>query len=85
MHWLAERQATLRLRIHRGELVDRWHLTSAAMRLGHRHRDLILNAPVRWSAQLAAEHGLEARALLRELDRIMHAELTAHAAVARAR
>jgi hypothetical protein len=85
LHWLAERQATLRLRIRRGELVERRRLTHAAMLLGHRHRDLILNAPVRWGAQLAAEHELDARALLRELDHILHAELAAHAAAVRMR
>jgi hypothetical protein len=84
LHWLAERQATLRLRIRRGELVERRRMINAAMLLGHRHRDLIQAAPVRWGAQLAAQHGLEARALLGALDRILHAELTAHAAATRA-
>jgi hypothetical protein len=84
LHWLAERQATLRLRVRRGELVERHRLTHAAMMLGHRHRDLILNAPVRYGVLLAAEHELDARLLLRALDRIMHEELAAHAAAARA-
>jgi hypothetical protein len=36
-----------------------------------------------YRAQLAAEHGLDARALLHELDRILHPQLAAHAAADR--
>ena len=83
LHRLAERRSQLQLRIERRELVSRFRVADAAVTLGHRQRDLLLLAPVRYAAILAGDFRVSGSGLLAALNDIIHAECSAIAAEAR--
>jgi hypothetical protein len=84
VHEAETQLAYLKLRMKTGELIDRHKLAAATAAMGHRHRDLLLNLPVRHAQQLAAEYGIPGRALLSALERLLYQELGEMAAAARA-
>jgi hypothetical protein len=75
--------ARLKLRVQMGELIDRHKLMLAMSAMGHRHRDLLQSLPIRHAPIIAAERGLNARALLVTMDKLIHRELSEIAALAR--
>jgi hypothetical protein len=77
--------AYIKLRLRTGELVDRAKAVQAMAAMGHRHRDLLLNLPVRHANILAAECGVNGRALLATLEQLILTELREIAAAARER
>ena len=83
LHRLAERRSQLKLRIERRELVSRFRVADAAVTLGHRQRDQLLMAPVRYAAILAGDFRVSGAGLLAALNDIMHTECAAIAAEGR--
>jgi hypothetical protein len=74
LHRLAERQARLKLRVQRGELVSHRAALDLAVSFGRNVRDRLLNAPVRYSSELAAEFGVEPSLLFMGLRDALTAE-----------
>jgi hypothetical protein len=77
--------AYIKLRQRTGELLDRGKVDRALTDMGRRHRDVLLNLPVRHASILAAAHGVNGRALLAALERMIYRELQEIAAEARSR
>jgi hypothetical protein len=77
--------AYIKLRQRTGELLDRGKVTRAMADMGHRHRDLLMNLPIRHANILAGDYGVNGRALLVALERMIYQELQEIAAEARAR
>jgi len=84
VHEAETRLAYLRLRLKTGELIERRRLTLAMADMGHRVRDTLLSLPVRHAQILAAEVGVEGRALLTVLEGLVYSELNEVAEAAKA-
>jgi hypothetical protein len=65
----------LKLRIRRGELIERAKFEADVFRLARRVRDQILTAPARHVATLAATYNLAPGTLAAALDSLLRAEL----------
>jgi hypothetical protein len=70
-------KAEMQLRIHRGELIEVAQLKRHVVERGHGTRDLLLYAPARHGAALAAAHRLNPLTVLPVLSSTMRAALTA--------
>ena len=67
--------SNLRLRVQRGQLIERDRLERSASAIFHRIRDRTLDAPARQSAVIAAEFDLDSARLHIALDRVLRQSL----------
>jgi hypothetical protein len=72
LHRLAERRAQLTLRRKRGELVSHHAAPDLAVTFGKGLRDRLLNSPVRYSAELAAESQVDPALAFLVLNDVMY-------------
>jgi hypothetical protein len=74
LHRLAERRAQLTLRCKRGELVSHHAALDLAVTFGKGLRDRLLNSPVRYGAELAAEFQVDPALAFLVLNDVMYSE-----------